>query len=100
MRYNVHAAYFCVSLTEAQMYNTAHWNNLVTRDSPQRRCIQMDTYIMMTYSWVEKLWLNMHKWHKFHTVFCSVHVYQVTVYKSVHHYAHIYTVKLYSDMFR
>ena len=30
----------------------------------------------------------MHKWHKFHTVVCTVRVYQVKICKSVQIYAH------------
>jgi hypothetical protein len=40
----------------------------------------------------------MHQWHKFHTVVCTVHGYQVTVYISVQYYAHIYTAKLPSNI--
>jgi len=35
-----------------------------------------------------------------HYVVCIVHVYQVMVYKLVQHYAHTYTFKLNSNMFR
>jgi hypothetical protein len=41
MRYHVHATYFYVSLSEAQIYIKAHWNSLATRDSPQRRRVQL-----------------------------------------------------------
>ena len=48
---------------------------------------------------IEKSWKT--KWRRsFHTVVCTVYVYQVIVYNLVQHYAHTYTAKLYSDMFR
>jgi hypothetical protein len=48
---------------------------------------------------IEESWKT--KWRRsFHTVVCTVHVYQVIVHKLVQHYAHTYRAKLYSEMFR